>query len=65
MDGLQKTIHERLFTVEITDGQAPRLREPQVLGNLTPAGVPEDLPGVASLPEQDEWLRENALSPFI
>ena len=65
VDGLQKTIHERLFTVEITDGQAPRLREPQILGNLTPTGTPESLPSVASLPEQDEWLRENALSPFI
>ena len=65
VDGLQQTIHEKLFTIEITDGQAPRLREPQVLGNLTPAGVPGALPSVASLPEQDGWLRENALSPFI
>ena len=66
MDGLQKTIHERLFTVEVTDGQAPRLREPQILGNLTPTGsAREQLPSVASLPEQDGWLRENALSPFI
>ena len=65
VDGLQKTIHERLFTVEMTDGKAPRLREPQILGNLTPAEVPEQLPSVASIPEQDGWLRENALSPFI
>ena len=65
VDGLQQTVHEKLFTIEIADGQAPRRREPQVLGNLTPAGVPEDLPSVASLPEQDGWLRENALSPFI
>ena len=62
---MQQTIHEKLFTLEITDGQAPRLREPQILGNLTPAGVPGALPSVASLPEQDGWLRENALSPFI
>ena len=27
--------------------------------------MPENLPSVASLPEQDGWLRENALSPFI
>ena len=65
VDGLQQTIHEKLFAIEMMDGQDPRLREPQVLGNLTPAGVPENLPGVASLPEQDGWLRENALSPFI
>ena len=65
VDGLQQTIHEKLFTIEMMDGQDPKLREPQVLGNLTPAGVPENLPSVASLPEQDGWLRENALSPFI
>ena len=65
VDGLQQTIHEKLFAIEMMDGQDPRLREPQVLGNLTPAGVPENLPSVASLPEQDGWLRENALSPFI
>ena len=65
VDGLQQTIHEKLFTIEMMDGQDPRLREPQVLGNLTPAGVPENLPSVASLPEQDGWLRDNALSPFI
>ena len=65
VDGLQKTIHEKLFAVEIQDGKAPKLREPQVLGNLIPAGMQEDLPSVASLPEQDGWLRENALSPFI
>ena len=65
VDGLQQTIHEKLFAIEMMDGQDPRLREPQVLGNLTPAGMPENLPSVASLPEQDGWLRENALSPFI
>ena len=65
VDGLQQTIHEKLFAIEMMDGQNPRLREPQVLGNLTPAGVPENLPSVASLPEQDGWLHENALSPFI
>ena len=65
VDGLQKTIHENLFAVEIQDGKTPRLREPQVLGNLTPGEKPEALPTVASLPEQDGWLHENALSPFI
>ena len=65
VDGLQQTIHERLFTVEMKDGQEPKLRETQVLGNLTPAGNPETLPGVASLPEQDGWLHQNALAPFI
>ena len=65
VDGLQQTIHEKLFTIEMTDGKAPKLREPQVLGNLTPAEVPEKLPAVAAVPEQDGWLQENALVPFI
>ena len=65
MDGLQQTIHERLFAVEIRDGQLPKLREPQVLGNLTPAEAPETMPTVASRPEEDGWLHQNALSSFI
>ena len=65
VDGLQQTIHERLFATEMKDGQPPRLREPQVLINLIPAGIPEALPNVASLPEQDGWLHQNALSSFI
>ena len=65
VDGLQQTIHERLFAVEIREGQEPRLREPQVLGNLTPAQQPDTLPGIASHAEEDRWLRDNALSPFI
>ena len=66
VDGLQQTIHEKLFAVEMADGREPRMREPRVLGNLTPAAKPETpLPGVASLPEQDGWLHQNVLSPFI
>ena len=49
VDGLGHVIHERLFTVELADGSAPCLREPEILGNLTPAAVPEGLPTVASL----------------
>ena len=65
VDGLQQTIHEKLFTIEMTDGKARKLREPQVLGDLMPAEVPEKLPAVAAMPEQDVWLHENALVPFI
>ena len=36
-----------------------------MLGNLTPAARPETLPKVASIPEQDGWLRDNSLVPFI
>ncbi len=65
VDGLGRVIHERLFTVELKEGAAPRLREPDVLGNLTPTAVSGGLPSVASLPEADVWLNEHALTPFI
>ena len=32
-----QVIHERLFAVEVTGGRDPRLREPGVLGDFTPA----------------------------
>ena len=65
VDGLGHVIHERLFTVELQEGADPRVREPDILGNLTPAAVPEDLPAAASLPEATEWLHERLLMPFI
>ena len=51
--------------MELADGSAPCLREPEILGNLTPAAVPEGLPTVASLAEATDWLNEHALTPFI
>ena len=65
VDGLGHVIHERLFTVELQEGADPRVREPDILGNLTPAAVPDDLPAAASLPEATEWLHERLLMPFI
>ncbi len=65
VDGLGKVVHERLFTVELTDGGSPCLREPDVLGNLSPTAAPSDLPPVAALPEATAWLNENSLVPFI
>ncbi len=66
VDGLGNVIHERLFAVELADGAAPRLREPDILGNLTPASAPSDgLPAVASLSEPSTWLHEHVLVPFI
>ena len=64
VDGLGQVLHERLFTVELRAGAAPRLREPDVLGNLTPAPAPAHLPDAAILPEAAAWLHENALIPF-
>ena len=65
VDGLGHVIHERLFTVELNNVGSPSLREPDVLGNLSPTTAPRDLPPVASLPEATAWLNENALAPFI
>ena len=65
VDGLGHVIHERLFTVELAEGGVPCLREPEILGNLTPTAAPEGLPTVASLSEPTDWLNEHALTPFI
>ena len=64
VDGLGQVLHERLFTVELREGAAPRLREADILGNLTPAPAPAHLPDAATLPEATAWLQEQALIPF-
>ncbi|MCY4056590.1 MAG: DUF3883 domain-containing protein, partial [Gammaproteobacteria bacterium] len=65
VDGLGKVLYERLFVVELAESGAPRRSEPDVLGNLFPAPVPEDLPPVAALPEVQEWLDAHCLTPFL
>lgn len=65
VDGLGNVIHERLFAVELKDSSEPRLLEPGVLGNFTPAEPADELPPVATLPEATTWLNENALTPFL
>ena len=65
MDGLGKTIHERLFVVELTDGDEPHLVGPDLLGNLTPTEPPTVLPAVTELPEAQGWLHGQALRPFL
>ncbi len=65
VDGLGKIIHERLFVVELSADGSPSLRGPSVLGDMTPANVPEQLPSVANLAEDIEWINQNALMPFI
>ena len=65
VDGLGHVIHERLFTVELPEGGEPRLREPDILGNLSPAATPGSLPPIVSLPEATAWLNEHVLTPFI
>ena len=65
VDGLGHILRERLFTVESREDGPPRLREPDVLGNLSPAPTPDDLPSAASLPDAESWLNEHALVPFL
>jgi hypothetical protein len=78
VDGLGQVAHERLFALEIRSAgfqpadsrqdagaTAVTLVEPSILGNLTPATAPPNLPDVATLPEATEWLHTNALTPFL
>ena len=65
VDGLGRTVHERLFAVELSQCGEPQQREPRFLGDLIPAKPPDDLPGVASLPEAAGWLTEAVLTPFL
>jgi hypothetical protein len=65
VDGLGQVVHERLFAVELSEDGGCALREPGVIGNLTPAPAPEGLPPVATLPEATDWLHEQALRPFL
>ena len=65
VDGTGRVVHERLFTVELSQENTPQQREPDILGNMSPAAAPDDLPAVASLPEATAWLNENALGPFL
>jgi superfamily II DNA or RNA helicase len=65
VDGLGLTVHERLFALEVNDGGGCSLQEPSILGNLTVAPVPGELPAVAYQPEPAGWLHEHALQPFL
>ena len=66
VDGLGKVIHERLFVVELSETNAPRLHEPGILGNLLPVdSKPKPLPQIASLPEALAWLNSNAFNFFL
>lgn len=65
VDGLGQVVHERLFAVEMTDSGDPALREPGILGDLTPCEPPAELPAVALQPEPAAWLHEKALQSFL
>ena len=65
VDGLGRVVHERVFAVELAGGDEPRRCEPGVLGDLSPAPVPDALPAIAQRPEPGSWLREHVLLPFL
>jgi len=75
VDGLGQVVHERLFAAELSGNgdlpagapaqAGPRLCEPNVLGNFSPAQAPEDFPPVVSQPDPSAWLHKNALLPFL
>ena len=65
VDGLGQVIHERLFAVEISEGAPPRLREPGVLGDFTPASPAACLPAIAMASEEPSWLNAHALAGFL
>jgi len=65
VDGLGQIVHERLFAVELIEGDEPHLREPSVLGDFSPASPPDKLPDVVSIPEPSAWLNEQVFQPFL
>ena len=64
VDGLGHVVQEGLFALESGDDGEPRVCEPGVLGNLTPAPAPDALPEAARRPEPKAWLQERILMPF-
>jgi hypothetical protein len=65
VDGLGQVARETLLAVEITEEGTPRLTDPAVLGNLTPAPLANPVPAVAYGPEPSAWLHETALRPLL
>jgi len=65
VDGLGHTVHERLFAVELREGQTPQLCEPTVLANFIAGEAADSLPDVAGVPEATAWLQEAAFQPFL
>jgi superfamily II DNA or RNA helicase len=65
VDGLGNVVHERLFAAEVTEGAEPQLREPNALGNFTPATAPSEIPPVLREVDVEPWLHAHALQPFL
>ncbi len=65
VDGQDRTIHERIFVVELSEEGKPHMRDPQIMRNLIPTHPPNKLPTAAMVPEATAWLMETALTPFL
>lgn len=65
VDGFGLVIHERLFAVEVNEDGETLLREPSILGNFTPASLPDPLPNLLETSGTVDWLNTQALSPFL
>jgi superfamily II DNA/RNA helicase len=67
VDGLGHVIHERLFVVELRDGEEPRPCELSTLGNFSfDASMNGNAaPRVATAPEATAWLHEHELEPLL
>jgi len=65
VDGLGQTVHERLFALQVSHDGSCSLQEPGVLGNLTAAPAPAELPDAVYQPEPAGWLHQNAFKPFL
>ena len=65
VDGLGRVVREGLFAVELTEDGVPCLREPDILGNFSPAAAPHELPAVSVIPEAAGWLDSEALATFL
>ncbi len=64
VDGLGQVVHERLFAVQVPRNGEPRLCEPSILGNFTPADSTSP-PSLVDAPEATDWLNAQALMPFL
>jgi len=65
VDGLGRVVHERLYALELTENADPGLREPNMLGNFSPAEMPDEPPAVTLAPEATSWLNVHAFRPFL
>ena len=65
VDGLGNVLHEKVFAVEVSDETDPERRELSMLGDLTPASLPTELPKVAFEPDTLPFLNSGPLPRLL